>query len=289
MDDWDDDLDLDGPDPAGEFIELWSAETPEALWQVLTFRHSLTGAQPFEALALFSKHHQNREAGAVTTALLLCTASRWGRDTAQLIDGLIDTAVLADEDLGQLTSTFLWSDRYRFVYPARWVSSEWISIDLEGPEGPISIPLGRVDPDSPVVSEREIAPPLRRWAAARLLRADPSALDKLRARAVELGPIDGGAIASGVLDAVDVLDASGVRMAIAFGLGWPRGSVRLQALDILGSTDPEEASRRAAADPDKKVRAWSPSRLSRTSGTGPESRGPGPHDALGVQAELFPE
>lgn len=289
LDDWDDDLDLDGPDPAGEFIDLWSAESPEALWQVLTFRHSLTGAQPFEALALFDKHHQSPEAGAVTTALLLCTASRWGRDTERLIAGLIDTAVLVDEDLDLLTSTFLWSDRYGFEYPARWVTSEWISIDLEGPDGPISIPIGRIDPDSRVVSERYIAPPLRRWAAARLLRAEPRALDRLRARAGELGPTDGGAIASGVLDAVDVLDASGVRTAIAFGLGWSRGSVRLLALDILGSTDPADASRRAAADPDKKVRAWSPSRLGGTKGPGPEGGGAGPHDTLGVQTELFPE
>jgi len=93
----------------------------------------------------------------------------------------------------------------------------------------------------------------------------------------------------GVLDSVEALDASGVRMAIAFGLGWPRGSVRLLALDMLGLTDPEEASRRAAADADKKVRAWNPSRLSRTSALGPGGEGTGPQDALGVQAELFPE
>ena len=211
MDDWDDDVGLKCGDPAAEFVELCSAENAEALWKALTLRQSLSGAHPFEAVGLFRRHHENGEPGAVTTALLLCTASRWGRDTARLIAGLVDTAILGDADLDELASTFLWSDRFRFEYPARWIGSEWIAIDLEGPEGSISIPIGRVDPDSTVASERDIAPPLRRWAAARVLRTDPRTLDKLRARAAELGPIDGGAIASGVLDAVEVLDARGAR------------------------------------------------------------------------------
>lgn len=289
MDDWDDDLDLDRGDPLDDFVELWSAENPEALWKVLTLRDGLTGAHPFEALGLFRRHHNNRQPGAVTTALLLCTASRWGRETARLIAGLVDTAVLGDADLDELASTFLWSDRFRFEYPAKWIGSEWISIDLEGPEGPVSIPLERVDPDSTVPAKRYIAPPLRRWAAARVLRTDPRTLDKLRSRAAELGPIDGGAIASGVLDAVDVLDASGARMAIGLGLGWPRGSVRLLALDVLAAIDPEDASRRAAIDTDRKVRAWSPARLSPKGRTRSDRGEAGPQDALGAQAELFPE
>lgn len=120
--------------------------------------------------------------------------------------GLIDTAVLVEEDLDELASTFQWSDRFHFEYPARWIGSEWISIHLEGPEGSVSIPLGRVDPDSTVPAERSIALPSRRWAAAKGLRTDSRTLDKLRARAAELGPIAGGAIVSGLLDAVEVLD-----------------------------------------------------------------------------------
>ena len=289
MDDWDDDVGLKCGDPAAEFVELWSAENAEALWKALTLRQSLSGAHPFEAVGLFRRHHEKGEDGAVTTARLLCTASRWGRDTARLIAGLVDTAILGDADLDELASTFLWSDRFRFEYPARWIGSEWIAIDLEGPEGSISIPIGRVDPDSTVASERDIAPPLRRWAAARVLRADSRMLDKLRARAAELRPIDGAAIVSGVLDAVDVLDASGARMAIELGLGWPRGSVRLLALDVLAASDPEDASRRAAADPDRKVRAWSPARLSPKGRTRSDGGEAGRQHALGVQAELFPE
>ncbi|MBF6606713.1 MAG: hypothetical protein IVW53_14175 [Chloroflexi bacterium] len=289
MDDWNDEPDPDRGDPLDDFVELWGAENPEALWKVLTLRDGLTGAHPFEALGLFRRHHDNGEPGAVTTALLLCTASRWGRDTARLIAGLVDTAVLVEEDLDELASTFLWSDQFRFEYPAGWIGSEWISIDLEGSEGPVSIPLGRVDPDSAVPAIRFIAPPLRRWATARLLRADSRTLARLRARAAELGPIDGGAIASGVLDAVEVLDAGEARIAIELGLGWPRGSVRLLALDVLAAIDPEGATRRAATDPDRKVRAWSPARLRPKAERGPDGGKAGRHDPLGAQAELFPE
>ncbi len=289
MDDWDDDLELDRGHPLDDFVELWTAEDAEALWKALSLRQSLSGAHPSEAVGLFRRNHENGEDGAVTTALLLCTASRWGRDTARLIAGLVDTAILGEKDLDELASTFLWSDRFRFEFSAGWLGGEWMTIDLEDPEGPASISLGRVDPDSTVASERNIAPPLRRWAAARVLRTDPRKLDKLRARAAELRPIDGAAIVSGVLDAVDVLDASGARLAIELGLGWPRGSVRLLALDVLAAIDPEDASRRTAIDPDRKVRAWSPELLSpkgRTRSGGGEA---GPQDALGVQAELFPD
>jgi len=289
MDDRDDDLELDRGDPLDDFVELWTAENAEALWKALTLRQSLSGAHPFEAVGLFRRHHENGEDGAVTTALLLCTASHWGRDTARLIAGLVDTAILGDMDLDVLATTFLWSDRFRFEYPARWINSGLIAIDLDGPEGPVSIPLGRVDPDSTVPVERDIAPPLRRWAAARVLRTDPRTLDRLRARAAELGPIDGGAIASGVLDAVDVLDASGARRAIELGLGWPRGSVRLLALDVLAAIDPENAARRAATDPDRKVRAWSPARLSRRAEPGRDGGRADRRDPPGAQAELFPE
>jgi len=162
-------------------------------------------------------------------------------------------------------------------------------IVLEDPDGPASIPLEREDPHGTMVGERHIAPPLRRWASARVLRTDPRTLDKLRARAAELGPIDGGAIASGVLDAVEVLDARGARRTIELGLDWPRGSVRLLALDVLAAIDPEDAARRAATDPDRKVRAWSPARLRPRAEPGPDGGKAGRHDPLGAQAELFPE
>jgi hypothetical protein len=289
MNDWNDYLELDRGDPLDDFVGLWTAENAEALWKALTLRQNPSSAHPLEAVGLFRRHHQNGEPGAVTTAVLLCTAPCWDRCTARLIAGLVDTAILRDDDIDDLAATFLWADRFRFEYPATWTGREWIAIELEGPEGPTSIPLGRVDPHSSVANERHIAPPLRRWAAARVLRTDPRTLDKMRARAAELGSIAGGAIVSGLLDAVEVLDASGARWTIELGLAWPRGSVRLLALDVLAAIDPEAARRRAATDPDRKVRAWSPTRLSRRAEPGPDGGKAGRHDPLGAQAELFPD
>jgi hypothetical protein len=123
----------------------------------------------------------------------------------------------------------------------------------------------------------------------RLLRADRLALARLGGRAAALGPIDGGAIVLGLLDALEVVDAGGVRATIELGLGWPRGGVRLAALDALASIDPEAARRRAAGDPDRKVRAWTTTRRSAKAGHSASGRPGGRPCADGDQSRLFSE
>ncbi len=118
----------------------------------------------------------------------------------------------------------------------------------------------REDPDTPVPSERSIAPALRRWAAARVLRTDPGTFDAVRVRARELDVLGRGAVVSGILDAIEALDEGSAREAIELGLSWARGSVRLLALGLLAVHDPQAARNRAATDPDKKVRGWTPRR-----------------------------
>lgn len=163
---------------------------------------------------------------------------------------------MGDGDIGELIECFLWSDRYRVTYPAAWVSPEWIEIDLGDAPDTRGSRLVRIDPDSPVSIERPIAPPLRRWAAAADLRRDPRRLASLAGRALELDSRDGAAVMAGVLDAIEVLDDRTARRAIELGLDWPRGSVRVQALDLLAAVDPELARSLAAVDPDAKVRRW---------------------------------
>jgi len=99
-----------------------------------------------------------------------------------------------------------------------------------------------------------------------------------------------------MLDAVEVLSHDFASQAVDLGLGWPQGSVRLLALDLLAAVDLEGAGRRAAADPDAKVRNWTPRRLSkRDSAVRDVDRRPGkektrsrPHPR-GDQTELFAE
>jgi hypothetical protein len=185
---------------------------------------------------------------------------------------------------------------FSFEYPVSWIGTEWLSIDVTGGGGGVSWPVVHLDPNTPVPTERFIQPPLRRWSARRVLRADPSSFDAIRDRAAELGTRDGGAVISGMLDALEVLSRGVARRAIDLGLGWPHGSVRLLALDRLAAVDHEGAARRAAAGPDAKVRNWPPRRARRGDGSVPDGdRRPGKEKARtlrhpqGDQAELLGE
>lgn len=104
-----------------------------------------------------------------------------------------------------------------------------------------------------------------------------------------------GAVVSGILDAVEVLDVGVARKAIDLGLGWKRASVRLVAFDLLAAIDPDAARRRAVGDADAKVRTWSPRRARTAASASPEDRRPerekerARRDRLDGQSELFPE
>lgn len=294
MDDWDDDLDRDGSDSLSDAIVIHTADTPEELWRALTLPVLRSSGHPFEAVGLFRRHHGQGEPGALKTALLLCTCDRWDPYTGRLVAGLVDTAILSEKDLDELAVCFLWSDCYRFEYPVSWIGTDRIVVDLDARGRARGSSVLRLDPNTPVPAERRIAPPLRRWAAASALRRYPGLFDAIRARARALGGLAGAAVVSGVLDAIEALGADSAREAIALGLDWPGGSVRLLALDLLGAVDLEAARRRAAADPDKKVRAWTGPRAHRNGSSGPMDRPPdkgrrGPRGPQPGQVELFPE
>lgn len=237
---------------------LWTAADPEELWRELVVHPGLRSTtHHWEAVELFRRHHEDGTPGALTTALLLCTDRRWDRCTARLIVGIIDTSILGEEDLGELAVAFLWSDGIRFECPMSWFGTDWIEIELDDGKM-VGESVVHLDPDTPVPSERSIEPPLRRWAASRVLRDKPAAFDAVRDRARELRGPHAGAVVAGMFDAIEVLDEDATRRAIELGLGWPQGSVRILALELLAQRDPEAARNRAAADPDQKVRRWTP-------------------------------
>lgn len=295
MDHWEDDRVLAEIDPLSDLVALWTAGDPEELWQALVLQPGRSTTDHWSAVGLLRQHHGNGTPGALATALLLCTDRRWDRCTHRLVAGIVDSSILGEDDLDEMAACFLWSDRYHYEYPVGWIGTRWIGIDLDGGEGAVSPPVIHLDPLTPVPVERSIAPPLRRWAAARVLRAEPGVFDKIRARSAELATRDGGAVVSGMLDAVDVLDDGVARKAIDLGLGWSHASVRLVALDRLAAIDPEAARRRAAGDSDAKVRNWSPRRARTAAAASPKDRRPerekelARRDRLAGQAELFPE
>lgn len=295
MDHWDDNRVLAEIDPLSDLVALWTASNPEELWQALVLQPGRSTTDYWSAVGLLRRHHGNGTPGALATTLLLCTDRRWDRCTHRLVAGIVDSSILGKDDLDEMAACFLWSDRYHFEYPVGWIGTRWVGIDLDGGEGAVSPPVIHLDPLTPVPVERSIAPPLRRWAAARVLRAEPSVFDAIRARSAEFATRDGGAVVLGMLDAVDVLDDGVARQAIDLGLGWSHASVRLVALDRLAAIDPEAARRRAAGDSDAKVRNWSPRRARTAAAASPEDRRPerekelARRDRLDGQAELFPE
>lgn len=288
MDDTDRDLDerpMPVSDHLDDLISLTRAQDAEALWRALVLPIGQATTDHWFAVHLFRRHHADGTPGGLTTASLLCTDCRWDACTARLIAGIEAASILDDSELDELAGRFLWSDRHRFEYPASWIGLEWVEIP---PGRSRSRPaILRVDPDTPVPTERRIPPPLRRWAAARILRADPGRFEAILRRASELGGRDGGAAIAGVLDAVGVLDADTTQRAIDAGLGWPIGAVRLVALDVLAATHPDAAARRAAADPDAKVRRWRPDRERRTGRAGGRPRAS--QEIRAPQPGLFPE
>ena len=286
MDDWDADAGSDVGYRLEDLIALHSATNAEELWRALIAPPATPAGHPFEAVGLFRQHHGNGEPDAVTTALLLCTDRRWEPFTGRLVAGLVDTGILDEADLGELVECFLWSDVYRVEYPIGWFGTRLLVVD-PNPAAGSEPEMVEVDPDTPVPIERRIAPPLRRWAAATALRRDPNQFASVIRRVRELDPRDGAAAVAGVLDAIDVLGEADVRRTIGLGLAWPRGSVRIQALDRLADIDLEAAGRRAAVDPDAKVRTWAARRGRRDASTRRGARGDG-----GPQSEqigLFPD
>lgn len=221
-----------------------------------------------EAVELFVLHHREHPAGAVDTAVLLCTEWRWNRFTAKLIADIHAAGILDDDALDALADRLLWADRPSVRHALSWLGLEWTSIDLTS--GHV---VGRgVDRDRLVDDQRSPAePPLLRWAAGHLLRRRRTTVGRLRSRAATLDSRRGPAVLAGTLDAADSLTGPDLRTAIEIGRTSGRAPVRKLALQVMADrVDPVEALRLARIDPDASIRRWAPAletERSRTSAT----------------------
>lgn len=73
---------------------------------------------------------------------------------------------------------------------------------------------------------REIRPPLRRWAAARLVRRDPAIWSSVLQRTGGLDARSGAAVMLGLLDAIDSLPGPAQSMLRRRAADWPKRDVR---------------------------------------------------------------
>ncbi len=168
MDCWDDEPDRAESDPLTELGTLWAAR--ESRGALAGARHDSRPIHPplggRRAVPPPPPGWHARRSGHRDAAL-----HRWALEALHGEAGrAIDTAILGEGDLRELAYDWLWSDTFRFKHPVTWIGTEWVSIDLQGGDGEGEGFDELLDPDTPVVAERLIAPPLRRWAAANMLR-----------------------------------------------------------------------------------------------------------------------
>lgn len=197
-----------------------------------------------EALDLLEKVHGTGSLGDAFLALLLCTCRRWDRVTTKLIAAIDDSGLLSGTALSGLAEAFL-TDEVVVDYQLTWVSPEWLEVDLTDGTGQAVT----IDESARGKDRRRLEPPLRRWAAARALRARPARLGELLETAEGLPPRHRDAMIQGLLDAADVLEPDERRRLVRRGLRSGHGGVRRGALERLCELDgPDAALRRARSD-----------------------------------------
>lgn len=207
-----------------------------------------------EAVELLQRVNGTSELARSFVALMICTCRRWDRVTARLIAAIEDAGSLDGADLDELADAFL-SHEHVISYPLTWVSPQWLEVELDSGAGHTY----KVDEHTLARYRPSFEPPLRRWAARRVLRTDPARLGELLRSAQRFDPRHRDALVHGLLDASDGLDEACQRDLIRCGLESAQASVRRAALDRLCELDgPEVASRRARADTNAAVRKWQP-------------------------------
>lgn len=237
-------------------MEIWDAETVDELHRALVLcQFSGRGRDASAPYEVFEKHHVRAPGRSLETAVLLLTDRRWRDAVAALIAQIDEGGLLASADLDVLATTFLAAGRS--VY---WeIPQRWFDDDETIQTGMLALPLRSIrgDPTQPAVVERQVRPPLRRWATARLLRRDPTSWSQLVQRGKELDAAAAAAVMCGLLDASDVL-APEVRDVITrLALPWPHRQVRLLALARLVELgDPEAAYQLASHDSAASIRSW---------------------------------
>ena len=282
----------DGLAALRDLVALSRAGSPEELWwELLTGGGLPPGPNSWDAAMLWREHHGDGQPGAVDTALLLCTDHRWQRDTSRLIASIASSGCIASDGRAELASRFLAGTTIVWEAPAAWSAGGWIEIPLDGDDRDIrDVPAD--DALEPILFPRRVPPPLHRWAAAELVRHDPGGWVDVWKQAQALDPPATGAALAGMLDAVAHVREPSASEILVMGLAWPRGFVRVVALERLAERNGSGvAVELAKDDPDSRVRAWADKRLRSATRLAKPASGGGdmerPRPTVEPQATLF--
>lgn len=221
--------------PLGELMSLMEAESLDDLYRrlVLLPRARSNTWDAFEPWCIFHRFHEHDQDGAATTAVLLVTDDRWGNAAGRLMAQIASSGLVPAEDLDLLAETFASAGKRVFWQaPVEWFRGG-TAIALE-PEGRHVVdPPPPDEHEGPYVAAREVRPPLRRWAAARLASSNPARWPGLVQRAHELDSRGGAAVMRGLLDTVDVMEPKVRRVLLDLAAGWPNKGVRRAATEKL--------------------------------------------------------
>lgn len=250
----------DPEDAAEEFFDLWTAETADDLRRILVLYPPVRRtADAFEPYLLLSKHHKLDPAGAAVTAMLMVTDVRWRDGAGRLIRQVEQSGIVDDGALDLLAEAFLAAeDALYWEVPDEWFGDE-IVIAIDEADQEIVEKEGE-DDDRPTVARRTVHPPLRRWAAGRLVGPRPERWADVFERAGHVDVRAAAATLSGLLDVIADLPTATQEFLIDRAIRWPNQAVRRQGIGLVAERKgPEAAHAIASADPSAGVRAWAAS------------------------------
>lgn len=148
--------------------------------------------------------------------------------------GIADSGLLTPEQLDGMALAFLAADRYVYwPVPDAWFTTESVALVVSDDVGEDADEVAVSE--GPAVAARDVAPPLRRWAAARLVAREPAAWPRLLARAQDLDARHGAAVVAGMFDSIEVMPAAAQAWLVTKGTTWPHQSVRRAALEVPDS------------------------------------------------------
>jgi len=245
---------LDGP--LAEVAALYQADTPEGLQRVLLIPGRRTDTDCRDAVAAFRRAYDGDDTGLVGCVVLACTHHRWRGVARRLLEGLVEQGVLHAGQIGPLATAFLDADAVPVTAPGAWLVDFYVQ--ERGGE------LRRLDPAKTYTLWRPVGPQLRRWAVRETVR-DRDDVGPVLTRARTLDSRHAAAVALGLLDAANQLDAESAAEVVDIGLDWPDPSVRLTALKRLAAAGRDaEALERAEGDGAARIRRWAATHRQRT-------------------------
>lgn len=217
--------------PLDDPVALHTAEDAGELHRRLLCSGDAGGnkSDAFEPWFLLHHFHADEPDGADVTALLLLTDRRWRNATWRLVRRIEESGIVPDDQLDLLAQTFLAAGpQVYWEAPGHWFDGPAIVLDPDSHDVVDVVDaedLAEPD-DGPAVFAREIRPPLRRWAAARAVRSDPTCWGALVKRARETDPRAGAAIMFGLVDGIDAVPPAACDFLLDTAESWPHRKLR---------------------------------------------------------------